>query len=142
MDYKRLDSSHILCRLDPGDEIIASLKELAEKENITLAMIQGLGAVNDITLGVFRVAEKRYYAKDFTGDFEIVSLTGTIDRMKGNYYSHFHLSVGGEDGTVLGGHLNRAVVSATAEIVITVLPGSVDRAFNETVGLNLWSFTD
>lgn len=141
MEYKRLDSSYILCRLDPGDEIITSLKVLAEKENITLAMIQGLGAVNDVTLGVFRVDEKRYYAKDYTGDFEIVSLTGTIDRMKNNYYSHFHLSIGGEGGTVIGGHLNRAVVSATAEIVITLLPGEVNRDFNETIGLNLWSFS-
>ena len=36
--------------------------------------------------------------------------------------------------------LNRARISATGELVITILPGSVDRAFNEKVGLNLFRF--
>jgi len=40
----------------------------------------------------------------------------------------------------VGGHLNRAVVSATCEMVITCIPGTVDRAFSEEVGLNLFKF--
>lgn len=140
MDYKKLKDNHIVCRLDPKEEIITALKEIATKENIKLAMIQGLGAVNEVTVGVFEVAKKRYKANSFTGDFEIVSLTGTIDSMGGNYYSHFHISVGDEEGKVIGGHLNRAVVSATAEIIITVLDGEVDRKFNEDIGLNLLHF--
>jgi predicted DNA-binding protein with PD1-like motif len=43
-------------------------------------------------------------------------------------------------GRCYGGHLNRAVVSATAEIVIQTLPGEVDRQPNPQIGLNLMHF--
>jgi predicted DNA-binding protein with PD1-like motif len=137
MDYKKVDGRHIIARLDKGEEIIASLRCIAECENIKLAMVQGLGAVNDIVIGVFDVESKQYKSNAFKGNFEIVSLTGTIDQMKGNYYSHFHISVGDENGHVLGGHMNQAIVSATGEIIITLLDGEIDREFSEEVGLNL-----
>lgn len=41
---------------------------------------------------------------------------------------------------VVGGHLNRAVVSATREMVVTAIPGAVDRAFSDEIGLNLLKF--
>ena len=76
----------------------------------------------------------------YKGNFEIVSLTGTIDSMKGAYYSHFHMSAGDAQGHVVGGHLNQAVISATGEIIITLLDGSVDREFSPEVGLNILKF--
>jgi len=50
------------------------------------------------------------------------------------------MSAGDDQGRVMGGHLNRAVISATAELVVTILPGTVDRAFSEEIGLNLYKF--
>lgn len=41
---------------------------------------------------------------------------------------------------VFGGHLNKAIVSATCEMVITLIDGRVDRRFEEEVGLNLFQF--
>ena len=60
--------------------------------------------------------------------------------MDGGYYSHIHMSAGNDRGEVFGGHLNRAVVSATCEMVITVIDGAVERKFDEDIGLNLFDF--
>lgn len=139
MDYRRFDN-RIIARLDKGEDILTQLEIIAKKENIKLAEVSALGATNDITVGVFHTAEKKYYANHFTGDMEIVSLTGTVSTMKGEYYAHLHMSAGDTEGHVVGGHLNQAIISATCEMVITVIDGEVDRAFNEEVGLNTFKF--
>lgn len=139
MEYRKFDHTYIV-RMDPGEEILEQVKVLALQEGIRLASVQALGAVNDFTVGVFKTDEKKYYANSFQGSYEIVSLTGTINTMDGQFYCHLHMSAGDDKGQVVGGHLNRAVVSATCEMVITAIDGSVDRAFSEEVGLNLFTF--
>ncbi len=94
----------------------------------------------DFTVGVFKTAEKQYDSNRFQGDFEIVSLSGSVTQMNGAHYSHLHMSAGDENGHVSGGHLNKAVVSATCEMVICIANGAVDRRFSEEIGLNLFAF--
>lgn len=141
MEYRKFDST-IIARIDKGEEILEKVKEIALKENIKLASISALGAVNDFTVGVFKTDEKKYYSNSFQGYFEITSLTGTINTMNGEFYTHIHMSAGNEKGEVFGGHLNRAIVSATCEMVITIIDGSVDRYFDEEIGLNLFKFNE
>ena len=124
MDYRRFGKT-IIARIDKGEEILTQLKNIALKEDIKLASVRALGATDDFTVGVFKVDEKKYYANHFTGDFEIVSLTGTITTQRGRPYTHLHMAVSDLAGRCYGGHLNRAVVSATAEIIITTIPGEV-----------------
>lgn len=128
----------ILVRLDRGEEILTQIKALAAAENIKLAHITALGAVDDLTVGVYKVAEQKYYANHFTGDFEIVSLTGTIDTMNDEFYAHLHISVGDEHGHVFGGHLTEARISATCEMVVRLIDGHIDRQRDSITGLNLW----
>ena len=137
MKYKRFDKT-IVVRIDRGEEILDKIRELAIAENIKLASVTALGATNDFTVGVFNTAEKKYYANEFKGAFEIVSLTGTINTMDGQFYTHIHMSAGNDRGEVFGGHLNRAVVSATCEMIVTVIDGEVDRYHDDDVGLNLF----
>lgn len=139
MDYKRFGSTYFL-RIDKGEEILEQLQIMAEKEQIKLATVQALGAVNDFTVGVFNTAEKKYYSNHFEGTYEIVSLTGTITTKDGAFYAHLHMSAGDDKGLVVGGHLNRAMVSATCEMTVTAIAGTVERQFSEDVGLNLFRF--
>ena len=129
MEYKRF-GNNIVVRMDRGEDIVEQVKVLAEREQIRLASVQALGAVNDFTVGVFNTE----------GPYEIVSLTGTIDTMDGKFYTHLHMSAGNAQGQVFGGHLNRAVISATCEMIVTVIDGQVDRQFSEEIGLNLLKF--
>lgn len=139
MEYKRFNKT-IVVRIDKGEEILDKIKEVSLKENIKLASVSALGATNDFTVGVYKVDEKKYYSNEFKGNFEIVSLTGTINTMNNEFYTHIHMSAGNEKGEVFGGHLNRAIVSATCEMIINVIDGEVDRYHDEEIGLNLFKF--
>lgn len=139
MEYRKFNNT-IVARIDKGEEILEKIKEITLKENIKLANINALGATNDFTVGVFKVDEKKYYSNTFKGNFEIVSLTGTINTMNDEFYAHLHMSAGNDKGEVFGGHLNRAIVSATCEMIINIIDGKVDRYHDDEIGLNLFKF--
>ena len=139
MDYRKFGTTYVM-RLDPGEEIVEKVLWLAAVEEIKLATVTGLGAVDNVTLGIFSPDTKQYKANLFHADFEIVSLTGTITTQKNRPYTHLHMAVGDLSARVFGGHLNRAVVSATAELVIQTIPGQVDRQPDPQIGLNLMHF--
>lgn len=139
MDYRKFGNT-IIARFDKGEEIFAKVKEVALKENIKLASIEALGATDDFTVGVFDAKKGEYVPNSFTGAHEIVSLHGTITTKDNEYYCHLHLSAGDNKGNVVGGHLQRAIISATCEMMINVIDGKVEREYSEEVGINLLKF--
>lgn len=72
MEYRRFGNT-IYLRLDPKEEILEEIGKVAEKENIRLAQVTGLGAINDFTAGVYNTVTKEYHSIQFQGAFEIVS---------------------------------------------------------------------
>lgn len=139
MEYRRFKDK-IVARIDRNEEILEQIKNIALKESITLASVEALGATDDFTVGVYDVEAKKYYPNTFKGYYEITSLTGTINTMNKEFYTHIHMSAGDMKGNVVGGHLTRANVSATCEMIITIIEGNVDREKDEVTGLNLFKF--
>lgn len=139
MDYRRFGDTLVI-RMDPEEEILATLKTIALKENIKLASVQALGAVSSFRAGVYDLARHEYHVNRFEGAYEIVSLTGSINTMNGEYYSHLHIAAGDEKGSVAGGHLNEAIVSATCEMFVTIIDGTVDRIKSPDTGINVFRF--
>ncbi len=139
MEYRKFGQT-IVARIDKDEEIMEQLKLISEKEHIKLANVNALGALKNFTVGVFDTAEKQFYSNSFEGAYEIVSLTGTVTTMNGSFYAHIHMSAGDKEGKVYGGHMNKAVVSATGEMIINIIEGTVERCFDEDVGLNLMDF--
>lgn len=139
MEYKVFGETIVL-RLEKGEEVIESIKNICEKEDIKAGSISGLGASNHIVVGLFKVDEKKYYSNTFEEDFEITNLTGNISRMNGEVYLHIHGTFANVEGKCIGGHLNNAVISATSEIIITKINGDIGRSFSEEIGLNLIEF--
>lgn len=139
MEYKRFDNTIVL-RMDPGEEIIETVKKVALKENIKLASVTALGATNDFTTGAYSIPEQKYYKTNRKGVFEIVSLVGNINTMDGEFYTHLHIACGDEEGHLFGGHLNEAYISATCEMFINVIDGTVDRVKDENIGINVFKF--
>ena len=139
MEYKKFGQD-IVIRIDKGEEIISKLVEVCEKEEVKLANINAIGAVGEFEVGLFNTGEKKYYSNVHKGDFEIVSLTGSITTKEGKIYHHIHMSAADKENKVYGGHLNSAIVSATCEMFVRIIQGSVDREFNDEIGLNLFKF--
>lgn len=139
MDYRKFNNKYMI-RFEKGEEVIKSLKELCRKENIKLAEITGIGASDSVEIGVFNVNTKEYKTKKFEGMFEITSLIGNVTTKEGEVYLHIHINFGDENGTVIGGHLVETRISATCEMILSVIDGTVERKLDENIGLNLFKF--
>ncbi|HLR34822.1 MAG TPA: PPC domain-containing DNA-binding protein [Tissierellales bacterium] len=139
MDYKKFGNKYIL-RLEQGEEVVTKLKEFCKEQNIKLGWIKGIGAVNKIKIGIFKVDEKVYYTKELRGDYEITSLLGNISTMDGEVYLHLHINLSDDEYKTYGGHLDSAIISATGELVIEAIDGIVDREFNQDIGISLFKF--
>jgi predicted DNA-binding protein with PD1-like motif len=139
MEFKRFNNVYAV-RLDKGEEIIETLKNFCGYNQITLAWVSGIGAVNRVTLGLFETKPKRYVGEELTGDFEITSLSGNITAMNKEVYLHLHATVSDLQHKTYGGHLTSAVVSATAELIVVSVEGLVERKFSQEIGLNLLEF--
>lgn len=139
MEYRKFDDTYVI-RLNKGEEVIESLKEICKNENINLAEITGLGASDFVEIGVFNVQTKEYKTKLFEGMFEITSLIGNATRKDGEVYLHIHINFGDEDGFVKGGHLVQTRISATSEIILRKIEGNVGRKLSTEIGLNLLDF--
>ncbi|WZL74384.1 DNA-binding protein [Clostridiaceae bacterium 35-E11] len=139
MQFKKIGSKYVV-RLDKGEEVVSTLKQFCEDNKIKLGTIQGIGATNQATVGLFHTQTKEYHTQKLMGDHEITNLTGNISTKDGEVYLHIHINLANTDYHTFGGHLSEALVSATCELMIDVIEGEVERAFNDEVGLNLYQF--
>ena len=139
MEYKRFGNK-VIVRLDKGEEIVETLKQLCTKLNIKLGTISGIGATDKVIIGLFDVKTKQYHSKELVGDHEIVPVCGNISTMNDEIYLHLHVNLCNAEHNSFGGHLTSAVVSATFEGVIDIIDGEIDRIFDENIQLNLLTF--
>ncbi len=138
-EYKKSNNTYIL-RLNKGAEIISAIKNFCNEQEIKLATVQGIGAINQVTFGFFNPEIGEYQEKTFTGPMEITSLLGNVTTKEEKTYLHLHMTTSGSDYKTYGGHLVNAKISLTGEIFITKIEGQVERQYDENTGLNLLSF--
>ena len=139
MQYRVFGDTYVV-RLQRGEEVLACLRELCEKESISLGTVSAIGAVNHVVVGVYRVDEQKYVANTFDGVMELTSLMGNITEKDGEPYLHLHATFGDLTGKVIGGHLNEAVVSASCELFVRKVEGHVGRRLDPETGLNIFDF--
>ena len=134
----RLINDLLFVRIDRGEEILAELKNACLAAGVRLGAVSAIGATDDFTVGLYDADTKKYAERRFTGPHEIVSLVGNVNEMNGEYYAHLHLAAANALHETFGGHLTRAVVSATCELTVHVADGRIDRFRDPESGLNLW----
>ncbi len=139
MEYRKFGDTYVV-RIDRGEEILSSLTELCRKEDIRLASVDALGAVDHAIVSVYDVPTKTFYRKEFNEAMEISNLCGTVSRKDGEVYIHLHATLCDTKLAAHGGHANELRVSATCEMVVRTIPGEVGRRLDENIGLNLFKF--
>ena len=139
MECRRF-SDALVIRLDRGDEVVSCLTEAVKREGITLGAVSGIGAADRAVVGLYNVEEQQYHKTELIGPMEITSLVGNVTTKDGETYLHLHINLCDGAMNVRGGHLNECRISATGEIVLTILDGTVERRQDPVTGLNLFRF--
>lgn len=140
MIYYKKDQ-FIIVRVDKDEELIDSLKKISIKESIKTAFFQGIGGVENIETAYYSLTKKQYISSRQYGQFEMTSLMGNIIEKDGELIIHAHITFADcKTKKVFGGHLSKAVVWATAEIIIQLIPIKAIRKQDKKTGLNLIDF--
>ncbi len=139
MIYK-IVANKIIFRVDRGEEIVSSIKQICKDNNIKAGLISGIGATDNAEIGVYDVSNKVYKTEKIVGNHEITSLLGNVSIMNGETYLHLHINLANDEFGVIGGHLNSAIISGTLEAVIDIIDSEIYRERNEDIGLNLLTF--
>lgn len=133
MEYTE-ESDRLVVRLDPGDEVLASLETLRDDLGLEQGFLMGIGAVDEVVLGHYDVSEQAYNEERFTGQYEVTSFLGNVGPDK----IHTHIQLGNEEFESLGGHCSEAVVSGTFEIVVFPGETSLTHHLDERTGLDVF----
>lgn len=141
MEYRRFGDKIVL-RIDRGEEVVETIVKLCEIEKIALASVNGIGAADHVLMGLYDVGLQQFNSTELNCPLEITALAGNITKMNGNVYQHLHITVADAKGNAYGGHLKQAWISGTAEVILDLISGEVDRALDSITGtgLNLLKF--
>ena len=122
---------------DTGDEVTKLLLQFAQQNELGASHFSGIGAFSEVVLGYFEPDKKKYKEIPIREQVEVLALTGDITLENGRPKVHAHVVVGSSDGTARGGHLLRAVVRPTLELIVSESPAHLHRQFDEAAGLAL-----
>lgn len=123
--------------LAPGDEAHAEISAFAAEQRLTGAALTAVGGCREATLGYFDPELSDYRGTHVGEQTELLSLVGDIATHEGSPALHAHVVLGRRDSTALGGHLLRAVVFPTMEVVVTETPTHLRKRVDPRTGLAL-----
>ncbi|MFC1847657.1 PPC domain-containing DNA-binding protein [Chloroflexota bacterium] len=124
----------VVMRLAPGCDLMKSLEEIAEKENIQSGVVlSGVGSLSQVTLRNVRLFPDEFPITDRNRIYtpkkeplELLSLSGNISRKDDEVLIHGHviISSGLDDGRTYGGHLTEGcLILSTCEVIIAEITG-------------------
>lgn len=137
MKYRR-QGSQVFVRLERGEDVHASLTELARREGIQGGFVTALGAVSDVELGHYDLERRDYDRRGLDEELEIGSASGTLSLLEGKPHVHLHAVLSDREFRAFAGHLFSAKVAATVEMMVHVSDRPIERTPDEETGLNLW----
>lgn len=119
------DGLFLAIRLEEGEDFYPSVKRILMAEGLTTAvLLSAAGMLREAELGWFD--GENYLIRSCESPHEILSLTGTVNRKPdGSVFIHCHGSLGDREHRAFGGHLIRARVCQSCELVFALPEGMV-----------------
>ena len=123
--------------LDSGDEVMESITSFAKEQKLHASQFNAIGAFSKVTLGYFDFSIKDYQKIEINEQVEVLNIAGDISLYENEYKIHAHVVVGKKDGSAHGGHLMKATVHPTLEIILTESPAYLKREMDKDSGIPL-----
>lgn len=128
--------THVLI-FESGDEVVEGITDFAVENGLFAASLSAIGAFSSVELGYFDAVNKTYKRIPVKEQVEVLSLIGDIVLYDNKPHAHAHVVVGKADGTAHGGHLLKAYVKPTLEVILTALPTYLHRELDNEARLPL-----
>jgi uncharacterized protein len=140
MRYKIINNSPKTYAIifETGDELANGLEQFAEEQGFESASFKAIGALSSVELGWFDWDDKQYHTSvSLNEQLELLSLIGDVALKDGKPAVHAHLVVGKKDGTAHGGHLIKATIRPTCEVILTENPEYLKKQIDAESGIAL-----
>ncbi|MFP4168500.1 MAG: PPC domain-containing DNA-binding protein [Desulfonatronovibrionaceae bacterium] len=127
-------------RLERGSDLLGSLGEICLEKDIRLGRVEAIGAVERARLQYYCQDDRTYQDLALDRPMEILSLKGNVSLKQGSPLIHAHLTLAGEKGWAVGGHLAPGTMVFACEYVLEQFLGpDFSREHDQTTGLPLWT---
>ncbi|MCE4604286.1 MAG: DNA-binding protein [Aeropyrum sp.] len=109
-------------KVEEGEKVHEALARLAEDQDISLAIVSGIGGFSRAVIAYYKPEEATYYTVEVrppTGFvIEVASLSGNIVRTSKGPSVHLHAVLGVNPEKTLSGHLVEGVVKPFLELFV------------------------
>jgi len=136
----------IVARLDPGDDVLLSIKQVATDHAVTAASFTLIGAVDRAKFGFYNPKKRAYDTVTWKPGrwapklLEILACVGLVGQLDGETHVHAHITLKGYLGFTFGGHLMEGCrINPTGELTLLKARGTLTRRLDKTLNLALLS---
>jgi uncharacterized protein len=140
MRYKLLDATgntRYALIFDNGDEVMKTLKTFANEHSLKAARFTAIGAFSTAEIGFFDYSIKDYKHIPVNEQVEVLSLLGDIALFGDESAVHAHVVLGKSNGMAVGGHLLKAIVHPTLELILEETASYLQKRIDKETGLPL-----
>ena len=125
-------------RLKPGDDVHEEIIAFCRLHDIKAGSIAAIGSIHSPTLAHYTITTKQFTNRVVEGIVEVSSMLGNVSIKDDEPLVHLHVTVSGPDMVAYAGHLVKAKVSATLEIILTAFDAKLVKVHDDKIGLDVW----
>jgi len=136
-----LGGRNFIFSIQKGQDLLQTLESFCHHNQIKCAIINGIGAVEKATVGIYDQKAKKYVKINIDKEMEILSLSGNVSLFEDRPMIHVHITLSGIDGKAWGGHLMAGTKVFSCEIFLQEFSGAnlKIRKKEKTTQLPLWT---